>query len=102
MLEEVQQAISACQVCCIDPSFDVTVFIIVPDQQPTGIIGQWDDKWSDPLHVLEWVFLLCPRHSQGPVQGPTVFPDGLGRPGRMDLGGRFWKVVRLAQPNWLD
>ncbi|TRZ06629.1 hypothetical protein HGM15179_020478 [Zosterops borbonicus] len=38
----------------IDPS---TVFVTTPDLHPTVIIGQWSDKWSDSLHVLEWVFL---------------------------------------------
>lgn len=57
VLEVVQQAVSACQVYRIDPSIDVTVFITAPDSHPTGIIGQWSDKWSDSLHVLEWVFL---------------------------------------------
>ncbi|TRZ07550.1 hypothetical protein HGM15179_019557 [Zosterops borbonicus] len=41
----------------IDPSIEVTVFVTTPDLHPTAVIGQWSDKWSDPLHVLEWVFL---------------------------------------------
>ncbi|RMC04218.1 hypothetical protein DUI87_19037 [Hirundo rustica rustica] len=57
VLEEVQQAVSARQVYRIDPSVDVTVFNTTPDLHPTGIIGQWNEKWSDFLHVLEWVFL---------------------------------------------
>ncbi|TRZ07028.1 hypothetical protein HGM15179_020082 [Zosterops borbonicus] len=57
VLEEVQRAVSARQVHRIDPSIDVTVFVTTPDLHPTAIIGQWSDKWSDPLHVLEWVFL---------------------------------------------
>ncbi|NXD88328.1 POK18 protein, partial [Halcyon senegalensis] len=52
VLEEAQQAVSACQVYCIDPYTDVTVFITAPDLHPTGIIGQWNYAWSDPLHVL--------------------------------------------------
>ncbi|RMC21771.1 hypothetical protein DUI87_02640 [Hirundo rustica rustica] len=62
VLEEVQQAVSACQVYCIEPSIDVTVFITTPDLHPTGIIGQWNDDWTDPLHVLEWVFLPHQLH----------------------------------------
>ncbi|RMC20030.1 hypothetical protein DUI87_00876 [Hirundo rustica rustica] len=62
VLEEVQQAVSACQVYCIEPSIDVTVFITTPDLHPTGIIGQWNDDWTDPLHVLEWVFLPHQPH----------------------------------------
>ncbi|NWV58344.1 POK18 protein, partial [Daphoenositta chrysoptera] len=52
VLEEVQRAVSAQQVHRIDPSIDVTVFIITPDLHPTGIIGQWSEQWPDPLHVL--------------------------------------------------
>ncbi|RMC04210.1 hypothetical protein DUI87_19029 [Hirundo rustica rustica] len=57
VLKEVQQAVSARQVYRIDPSVDVTVFNTTPDLHPTGIIGQWNEKWSDSLHALEWVFL---------------------------------------------
>ncbi|RMC00739.1 hypothetical protein DUI87_22422 [Hirundo rustica rustica] len=52
----------------IEPSIDVTVFITTSDLHPTGIIGQWNDDWTDPLHILEWVFL--------PHQ-PRVNPRGL-------------------------
>ncbi|RMC22119.1 hypothetical protein DUI87_02992 [Hirundo rustica rustica] len=37
VLEEVQQAVSACQVYRIEPSIDVTVFITTPDLHPTGV-----------------------------------------------------------------
>ncbi|RMC04059.1 hypothetical protein DUI87_19396 [Hirundo rustica rustica] len=46
----------------IEPSIDVTVFITTPDLHPTGIIGQWNDDWTDPLHILEWVFLPHQPH----------------------------------------
>ncbi|RMC15823.1 hypothetical protein DUI87_08027 [Hirundo rustica rustica] len=62
VLEEVQQAVSACQVYRIEPSTDVTVFITTPDLHPTGIIGQSNDDWTDSLHVLEWVFLPHQPH----------------------------------------
>ncbi|RMC19941.1 hypothetical protein DUI87_03508 [Hirundo rustica rustica] len=62
VLEEVQQAVSAHQVYRIEPSIDVTVFITTPDLHPTGIIGQWNDDWTDPLHILEWVFLPHQAH----------------------------------------
>ncbi|RMC20332.1 hypothetical protein DUI87_01181 [Hirundo rustica rustica] len=62
VLEEVQQAVSACQVYRIELSIDVTVFITTPDLHPTGIIGQWNDDWTDPLHILEWVFLPHQPH----------------------------------------
>ncbi|NWW29190.1 POK18 protein, partial [Falcunculus frontatus] len=51
-LDEVQQAVSTRQVYRIDPSIDTTVFVTIPDLQPTGIIGQWNDQWPDPLHIL--------------------------------------------------
>ncbi|KAL2311280.1 hypothetical protein Nmel_002980 [Mimus melanotis] len=56
-LKEVQQALSTHQVYQVDPSIDITVFITNPGLHPTGIIGQSNDKWSDPFHILEWVFL---------------------------------------------
>ncbi|RMC04095.1 hypothetical protein DUI87_19432 [Hirundo rustica rustica] len=56
------QAVSACRVYRIEPSIDVTVFITTPDLHPTGIIGQWNDDWTDPLHILEWVFLPHQPH----------------------------------------
>ncbi|RMC03577.1 hypothetical protein DUI87_19752 [Hirundo rustica rustica] len=37
VLEEVQQAVSACQVYRIEPSIDVTVFITTPDLHPTAL-----------------------------------------------------------------
>ncbi|RMC09749.1 hypothetical protein DUI87_13536 [Hirundo rustica rustica] len=46
----------------IEPSIDVTVFITTPDLHPTDIIGQWNDDWTDPLHVLESVFLPHQPH----------------------------------------
>ncbi|RMC00151.1 hypothetical protein DUI87_23562 [Hirundo rustica rustica] len=67
VLEEVQQAVSACQVYRIEPSIDVTVFITTPDLHPTGIIGQWNDDWTDPLHILEWVFLPHQPHKTATV-----------------------------------
>ncbi|RMC21618.1 hypothetical protein DUI87_02485 [Hirundo rustica rustica] len=62
VLEEVQQGVLTCQVYRIEPSIDVTVFITTPDLHPTGIIGQWNDDWTDPLHILEWVFLPHQQH----------------------------------------
>ncbi|NXD46770.1 POK11 protein, partial [Copsychus sechellarum] len=154
VLQQVQHALSTRQAHRVDPSIAITVFITAPDLHPTGIIGQWNDTWSDPLHVVEWVFLphqlkktaatqcvqliaadparivipvereffeggfvnsvplqsalldftgqiayhlpshkllhmaktlklsLRPKHSQVPVQGPTVFTDGSGKTGK--------------------
>ncbi|RMC01638.1 hypothetical protein DUI87_21651 [Hirundo rustica rustica] len=62
VLEEVQQAVFARQVYRIEPSIDVTVFITTPDLHPTGIISQWNDDWTDPLHIVEWVFLPHQPH----------------------------------------
>ncbi|KAF4792966.1 endogenous retrovirus group K member 18 Pol protein-like protein [Turdus rufiventris] len=56
-LQRVQRALSTRQVYRVDPSIDTTVFIVNPDSSPTGIIGQWNDAWSDPSHILKWVFL---------------------------------------------
>ncbi|RMC18078.1 hypothetical protein DUI87_04957 [Hirundo rustica rustica] len=111
VLEEVQQAVLARQVYCIEPSIDVTVFITTPDLRPTGIIGQWNDDWTDPLHILEWVFLPHQPHktatalfemiarliiNQEPVQGPTVFTDGSGKTGKAIVtwqDGSEWQVL---------
>ncbi|NXA95697.1 POK11 protein, partial [Melanocharis versteri] len=57
VLEEVQQAISNHQVYRVDLTTDIVVFLVTPDLHPTGIIGQWNDQWPDPLYILEWVFL---------------------------------------------
>ncbi|RMC00698.1 hypothetical protein DUI87_22725 [Hirundo rustica rustica] len=62
LLEEVQQAISARQVYRIEPSIDINMFITTPDLHPTGIISQWNDDWTEPLHVLEWVSLPHQPH----------------------------------------
>ncbi|NWW13559.1 POK18 protein, partial [Oreocharis arfaki] len=51
-LGEVQHAVSTRQVYQEDPSIDVVVFVAIPDFRPTGIIGQWNDQWPDPLHIL--------------------------------------------------
>ncbi|XP_058719390.1 uncharacterized protein LOC131592124 [Poecile atricapillus] len=68
-LEDVQQAVSARQVYRVDPSIYITVFITCPESHPTGIIGQWSEQWSDPLHILEWIFLP----HQPKKTAPTVF-----------------------------
>ncbi|XP_014117965.1 PREDICTED: endogenous retrovirus group K member 11 Pol protein-like [Pseudopodoces humilis] len=68
-LEDVQQAVSARQVYRVDPSIDITVFITCPEFHPTGIIGQWSEQWSDPLHILEWIFLP----HQPKKTAPTLF-----------------------------
>lgn len=34
----------------------VIVFIVIVDLHPTGIIGQWDTQWSDPLYILKQIF----------------------------------------------
>ncbi|RMB92731.1 hypothetical protein DUI87_30877 [Hirundo rustica rustica] len=51
VLEEVQQAVSACQVYRIEPSIDVTVFITTPDLHPTGekardVIAHWRQAFA--------------------------------------------------------
>ncbi|RMB92605.1 hypothetical protein DUI87_30914 [Hirundo rustica rustica] len=74
VLEEVQQAVSAHQVYRIEPSIDVTVFITTPDLHPTGIIGQWNDDWTDPLHILEWVFLPHQTHKTATALFELIVP----------------------------
>ncbi|NXB32104.1 POK10 protein, partial [Eulacestoma nigropectus] len=52
VLEEVQQAISDRQVYRVDLTIDIIVFLVTRDFHPTGIIGQCNEQWSDPLHIL--------------------------------------------------
>ncbi|NWY99765.1 POK19 protein, partial [Loxia curvirostra] len=51
-LELVEWVITNRQVYRICPKICVTVFVFIVDLHPTGIIGQWDTQWSDPLHIL--------------------------------------------------
>ncbi|RMC19284.1 hypothetical protein DUI87_03891 [Hirundo rustica rustica] len=96
VLEEVQQAISACQVYRIEPSIDVTVFITTPDLHPTGQI-----TYHLPSHKLLQVakntqFPLRPKNSQEPVQGPTIFTDHSGKTGKAIVtwqDGPEWQVL---------
>lgn len=46
---------------------DQTTTITNPDSHPTGIIGQWSKQWSDPLHILEWVFLSLQAKKAAPM-----------------------------------
>lgn len=54
---EIEQAVTNRQVHQKYPEVCITVFIFSVGFHPTAIIGQWGTQWSDPLHVLEWVFL---------------------------------------------
>lgn len=45
------------------------MFVVIVDLYPMGIIGQWNTQWSDPLHILECVFL--PDHSK--KTAPSIF-----------------------------
>ncbi|NWU28288.1 POK11 protein, partial [Dyaphorophyia castanea] len=68
-LEKVQQTVSASQVHRVDLSIGITVFITTSDFHSTGIIGQCSKQWSNPLHILEWVFLP----HQPKKTAPTLF-----------------------------
>lgn len=67
-LETVEQAITNRQVHWICPEVCITIFFIIADSHVTGIIGQWNTQWPDPLHILQWVFL--PHRSK--KSAPTV------------------------------
>ncbi|NWX63007.1 POK11 protein, partial [Promerops cafer] len=60
-LETVDQAITNRQVYWICPEVYITVFVVIVDLHPTGIIGQ--------LHILEWIFL--PHRPK--KTAPTIF-----------------------------
>ncbi|NXF13063.1 POK18 protein, partial [Smithornis capensis] len=51
VLTEVKEAISKHWVCCVDLDVPVTFFVVLHDLHPTGILGQWNDEWEDPLHL---------------------------------------------------
>ncbi|TRZ07766.1 hypothetical protein HGM15179_019342 [Zosterops borbonicus] len=58
VLEEVQRAVSARQVHCIDPSIDVTVFVITPDLHPTAIMANGVTSGLTPS--MSWNGFSCP------------------------------------------
>ncbi|NXX09907.1 POK18 protein, partial [Larus smithsonianus] len=51
-LQRVEQAITDRQVHRICPEVWITVFILTVNFHPTGVIGQGDTHWPDPLHIL--------------------------------------------------
>ncbi|NXW89339.1 POK18 protein, partial [Alopecoenas beccarii] len=51
-LEQVEWALSHRQVYRIDVQTPVTLFVIIAELHPTGILGQWNSDWPNPLHVL--------------------------------------------------
>ncbi|NXI48513.1 POK18 protein, partial [Galbula dea] len=51
-LKQVEWAISNRQVYRINLETPITVFITLAELHPTGIIGQWNEQWIDPLHIL--------------------------------------------------
>ncbi|NWI55071.1 POK18 protein, partial [Calyptomena viridis] len=52
ILSEIDEAMSECWVCRIELDVPITLFVIFCGLHPTGIIGQWNIKWKDPLHIL--------------------------------------------------
>ncbi|NXI47198.1 POK18 protein, partial [Galbula dea] len=51
-IEHVEWAITNTQVCRVEPRTPITLFITVAELHPTGIIGQRNSQWADPLHIL--------------------------------------------------
>ncbi|NXE59346.1 POK18 protein, partial [Calcarius ornatus] len=51
-LETVEQATTNRQVYQICPEVYITEFILIANFHPTGIVGQWNTHWPDPLHIL--------------------------------------------------
>lgn len=68
-LETVEWAITNQQVYQICSEVCITVFVVIVDLHPTGIIGQCDTQWSHPVHILHWIFLPhLPKKT-----APTIF-----------------------------
>lgn len=57
VLEAVEQAIIDRQVYRVCPKVCITMFIIIINSHPTGIIGQWDTQQCNPVYILRWIFL---------------------------------------------
>lgn len=68
-LETVEQAITNRQVHQICLEVCISVFILIVNFHPTGIIEQWNSHWTYPLHILEWMFLS----HQPKKMAPTIF-----------------------------
>ena len=56
-LQTIEHAVNSKQVYRIDLQVPITLFVLLVEYHPVGIIRQLNDAWDDPLHVLEWVFL---------------------------------------------
>ncbi|RMC21400.1 hypothetical protein DUI87_02264 [Hirundo rustica rustica] len=86
VLEEVQQAVSACQVYRIEPSIDVTVFITTPDLHPTATSYC---KWRKILN-----FLYDAKIAKSQCKDPPS-TDGSGKTGKAIVtwqDGSEWQV----------
>ncbi|NWI49707.1 POK18 protein, partial [Calyptomena viridis] len=35
----------------------LSLYVLLSNNHPLGLIAQWCEAWDDPLHFLEWVFL---------------------------------------------
>ncbi|RMC20978.1 hypothetical protein DUI87_01833 [Hirundo rustica rustica] len=88
VLEEVQQAVSACQVYRIEPSIDVTVFITTPDLHPTATSYC---KWPKILN-----FLYDPKVAKSQCKVPPSSLIVRGKTGKAIVtwqDGSEWQVL---------
>lgn len=67
--EEIELALTSEFLTRIDVSAGVQLFILRDDEIPCGLLCQWNDKWEDKLHVLEWIFFVfqVPKNSSRSV-----------------------------------
>ncbi|NWS48812.1 POK11 protein, partial [Probosciger aterrimus] len=56
-LQKVAMAITSRQAHCWAPELPFYLIILNPTRQPHALIFQWDPQKSDPLLIIEWVFL---------------------------------------------
>ncbi|NWH67372.1 PO113 protein, partial [Geococcyx californianus] len=52
ILYRVEEAISARKARCVEEHLPVNVYVVMSQQQPIGLLAQWNDKWKDPLYFL--------------------------------------------------
>lgn len=56
-LNKVSRAIQTCQAQRINLNLPFLLTILGKGPQPYALIFQWDPEASDPLLILEWIFL---------------------------------------------
>lgn len=57
-LKQVELAIQGRKAWRVVTTIPLNVYILLSKDHPVGLIAQWHDSWQDPLHFLEWIFLL--------------------------------------------